>query len=115
MTARDVFWLLFIFVPLCIIWAVTLIDMMRRNDLVGWMKALWAMVIIFFPWIGVCAYLILRPREATASAYARDTAPTSAAAAAPVSPTPTYRPQTAPTAVPTQATPTTGNSMEAMS
>lgn len=106
MTARDVFWLLFIFVPLSIIWVVTLIDLMRRDDLVGWMKALWAMVIIFFPWIGVCAYLILRPREAISPAYARDTAKTPAAT------TPTYTPQAAPTAVPT---PAPGNSMEAMS
>jgi hypothetical protein len=69
MNAWDVFWFIFIFLPLTILWVIVLLDMMRRPDLVGWQKAIWAMVIIFFPWIGVFAYLIVRPREPAAQTY----------------------------------------------
>ncbi|HEX9414914.1 MAG TPA: PLDc N-terminal domain-containing protein [Ktedonobacterales bacterium] len=61
MNVWDVFWFLFLFVPLAILWVIVLFDMMGRRDLVGWQKAIWAMVIVFFPWIGVFAYLIARP------------------------------------------------------
>jgi len=64
MNVWDVFWFLFVFIPLTILWFIALLDMFGRRDLVGWQKAIWAMVIIFFPWIGVFAYLIVRPREA---------------------------------------------------
>jgi hypothetical protein len=70
MNAWDVFWFIFVFLPLTILWVITLIDMMGRPDLVGWKKAVWATVIIFFPWIGIFAYLILRPREPKTSTYA---------------------------------------------
>jgi hypothetical protein len=61
MTAWDWFWLLFIFVPLTIIWFFVLSDAIRRPDLVGWQKGLWVAVIVFFPWLGALAYLITRP------------------------------------------------------
>jgi Phospholipase_D-nuclease N-terminal len=72
MNAWDVFWFLFLFIPLCILWGMTLFDMMGRRDLVGWQKAIWAAVIIFFPWIGVFAYLIVRPRNMPMPATAGD-------------------------------------------
>ena len=61
MSAWDVFWLLFIFIPLAIIWVMVLADTIRRPDLTGVEKALWVAVIIFFPWLGALAYLIFRP------------------------------------------------------
>lgn len=63
MTATQVFWLLFIFVPLTILWILVMLDVMRRPDLLGWHKALWLLAIIFFPWIGALCYLITRPSE----------------------------------------------------
>jgi hypothetical protein len=33
---------------------------MRSDDLSGWGKALWALLIIFLPFIGIFAYLIIR-------------------------------------------------------
>jgi len=60
MTAWDLFWLLFIFVPLTILWVFILADVIRRPDLIGWEKALWVAVIIFFPWLGALAYLVFR-------------------------------------------------------
>ncbi|HEV8191480.1 MAG TPA: PLD nuclease N-terminal domain-containing protein [Ktedonobacterales bacterium] len=61
MSAWDLFWLLFIFVPLTILWVFVLADVIRRPDLVGWEKGLWVAMIIFFPWLGALAYLIFRP------------------------------------------------------
>ena len=91
MNVWDVFWFLFLFVPLAILWVIVLVDMMGRRDLVGWKKAVWAMVIIFFPWIGVFAYLVVRPRDVTLPSYRG-----SAAAS------PTYAPPATPTPVPSQ-------------
>jgi hypothetical protein len=93
MTTWDVFWFLFLFVPLCILWTMTLLDMIRRPDLVGWKKATWAMVIIFFPWIGVFAYLLLRPRDVLTAPYPGGSTPEA----------PMYAPQASPPAAPTQA------------
>jgi hypothetical protein len=71
MNAWDVFWFIFVFLPLTILWIVTLLDMMGRPDLFGWQKAIWAAVIIFFPWIGIFAYLIMRPRGKPESTYTK--------------------------------------------
>lgn len=87
MNSWDVFWFLFLFVPLTILWVIVLMDMIGRSDLVGWQKAVWAMVIIFFPWIGIFAYLIVRPKEVAFPAYKQGTAPVSQ----------TYTPQASPT------------------
>ncbi len=94
MTAWDVFWFFFLFVPLTLLWIAMLIDVLGRRDLVGWQKALWVMGIIFFPWIGIFAYLVLRPREAAS--------PVIASAGPP--PAQTYKPQSAPTGAPSQVT-----------
>ena len=103
MTAWDVFWFLFLFIPLCILWGAALFDLMSRRDLVGWMKAIWVVVIIFFPWIGVLAYLILRPKEVAMPPYR------GSAGSAPASPT--YTPQASPTAVPAQVSGDTSGAM----
>lgn len=108
MTAWDVFWFLFLFIPLIILWGAALFDLMGRRDLVGWKKAIWAMVIIFFPWIGVLAYLILRPRE-MAMAYAGNATPAAPAASS----APTYTPQASPTDVPAEQVPS--DTLRAMS
>jgi hypothetical protein len=64
MTAAQAFWLLFIFIPLTILWILIMVDVMQRSDLLGWHKALWLLIIIFFPWIGALGYLITRPSGA---------------------------------------------------
>ena len=102
MSVWDVFWFLLVFIPLAILWTITLVDMMGRRDLLGWQKAIWAMVIVFFPWIGVFAYLLARPREAPFPAYAGGSAPPSQM------PTPqAYPPQRSPAAEPATAGPAT--------
>jgi hypothetical protein len=51
-----VFW-----IGVCFMWIFALIDMFVRRDLRGFAKALWLLVIIFLPVLGVLIYLIARP------------------------------------------------------
>jgi hypothetical protein len=62
-TFWNVFLLFFIWIPLIMLWFYSMIDIFGRRDLSGWGKALWLLFIVIFPWIGVIAYLIFRPRE----------------------------------------------------
>jgi len=39
------------------------IDIFRREDLSGWAKAGWTILIIFIPLIGILIYLIVRPKN----------------------------------------------------
>ena len=54
------FFLIFIWVAW--IWLVIsiLIDIFRSDDLSGWGKAGWTLLVVFFTWIGVLIYLIAR-------------------------------------------------------
>jgi predicted PurR-regulated permease PerM len=47
-------WVIFIWIAITV-----LIDLFRRHDLSGWVKALWCVVIIVLPFLGVLVYLIL--------------------------------------------------------
>ena len=61
----DVFWSMIIFFAwVMFIWLVIVLfaDIFRRNDLSGWSKALWTVLIIFLPLIGCLAYVIARPK-----------------------------------------------------
>ena len=44
-----------------VIWVF--MDNFRRRDHSGWAKALWTIVIVFVPILGVLFYLIARPRD----------------------------------------------------
>jgi len=66
MSFWDFFWLLLIWLPLMLLWAFALVDIFRRDDLKGWLKALWIVVIILLPFFGTLIYLIFRPVGATA-------------------------------------------------
>ncbi|HEY7346801.1 MAG TPA: PLD nuclease N-terminal domain-containing protein [Ktedonobacterales bacterium] len=55
------FWLFLIVVPVTALWVSIMIDLVKRPDLVGWRKALWALAVICFPLLGALAYLIARP------------------------------------------------------
>jgi hypothetical protein len=57
----NVLWdILIIFAWVLFIWiAITVfIDIFRRRDISGWVKALWVILIVILPWIGVLIYLI---------------------------------------------------------
>jgi hypothetical protein len=59
----GVFWTM-LFWFLWIAWIILLfyvfIDIFRSHDLGGWAKALWAIFVIFLPFLGVFVYLIAR-------------------------------------------------------
>ena len=59
----NLFWTMFIFF-LWVIWIWILIwvfiDIFRSRDLSGWAKALWFLVVLLIPLIGVLVYLIAR-------------------------------------------------------
>ena len=63
----DDFWwaMLFVtfYIPFLFLWGFTLFDVFTRKDLHAWSKMLWAIVILFVPFIGVFAYFITRPKD----------------------------------------------------
>ena len=57
----DVFWtmiLFFFWVAWIAILVTIVMDLFRRHDASGWTKALWLVLLIFLPFLGVLAYLI---------------------------------------------------------
>ncbi len=68
----NAFWLMFIFIPLLLIWGFALVDIFRRDDMGGFSKALWVLVVILLPFFGTFIYLITRPAGATAGRARRD-------------------------------------------
>ena len=61
----DVFWSMLIFFCWVIwIWVVitVLIDVFRRDDISGWIKAIWVIFVVILPWLGVLIYLIVEHR-----------------------------------------------------
>ena len=69
MLAMDSFWkgffLILIWVPLIMLWAMTCMDLFQR-DMNGWLVALWLLTIFVLPFIGVLCYWIFRPMTLTA-------------------------------------------------
>ena len=70
----SILWFFLIFVWVWLVISIFM-DLIRSPDLSGWAKALWTVVIIFLPYIGVFIYLIVRGGEMTdraAAAQQRD-------------------------------------------
>jgi type VI protein secretion system component VasK len=51
---------LFIWIVLIVLVVWTILNIFRRQDLIGWGKVGWLVLIILVPFIGVFAYLIVR-------------------------------------------------------
>ena len=68
MLAMDSFWkgffLILIWVPLIMLWAMTCMDLFQR-DMNGWLVALWLLTIFILPFLGVFCYWIFRPMTLT--------------------------------------------------
>jgi hypothetical protein len=56
------FFLIFIWVAWIWLVITILIDIFRSDDLSGWGKAGWTLLVVFLTWIGVLIYLIVRGR-----------------------------------------------------
>jgi hypothetical protein len=67
MTFWEAFVLLLVYVPLMLIWATSILDIFRRDDIGGVRKALWLVAVILLPLLGTLIYLIARPAGATRS------------------------------------------------
>ena len=65
-TFWNLFFLLLIFIPALLVWTFAVVDIFRRDDISGGLKALWLAVVIFLPFLGTIVYLIARPIGATA-------------------------------------------------
>lgn len=64
-TFLDVFWwMLIFFFWVMYFWVfITVIgDVFRRDDIGGWSKAGWIVLMIFLPLLGILLYMIFRPR-----------------------------------------------------
>jgi hypothetical protein len=79
----DVFFLMFIWIPMAMVWAFAIFDVFRQHALSGIAKALWLLAIVIFPLVGTLAYLIFRPKDdfvygdvATSGGYYSRPAPT---------------------------------------
>lgn len=66
-TFWDVFWgmfiLLFVFIPLVLLWIFALVDLFRRRGMSAISRVAWLLLIIFLPVIGSVIYLLVRPPE----------------------------------------------------
>lgn len=60
--AYSILWLALIFVEIWLMISV-FIDIFRSDDLSGWAKAAWIVLVVVFPLVGILAYLILRGDE----------------------------------------------------
>lgn len=57
------FLIMFVFVPLILLWTFALVDLFVRRD-IQWKKVLWLLFIVFLPIFGPLIYLLVRPEEA---------------------------------------------------
>jgi hypothetical protein len=69
----ETFFLLFLFIPMTVLWIVCVVDAVRRPDVSGWNRAAWVAAIIVFPLVGSLVYLAVRG-PAGESTGARDEA-----------------------------------------
>jgi hypothetical protein len=62
----DIFWTMLIFF-FWVIWiwilVTVLMDLFRRDDIGGWVKAAWTFFVIVLPYLGVFLYLISQGKE----------------------------------------------------
>ena len=61
MTIWELALLLFVFVPMAILWFRTIMDIFDRRDLSGMSKGLWLLAVVALPLVGVLVYLFTRP------------------------------------------------------
>ncbi|HEU4449307.1 MAG TPA: SHOCT domain-containing protein [Gaiellaceae bacterium] len=67
-TFLDVFWwmiVMFFWVMAIWIFIALLSDIFRRDDMSGWSKAGWVLLLVFLPFLGALAYIIARPKVTT--------------------------------------------------
>ena len=64
-TFWDVFWymaIFFLWIMFFWIFITVVADIFRRDDMTGWKKAAWLVLIIVLPFLGILIYVIARPK-----------------------------------------------------
>jgi hypothetical protein len=75
----DVF-AIFVFIVWFWLLIIVIGDLFRRHDISGWIKAIWVIALIVFPYLGIFAYMItqsrgMAERSSQQAQQARDCAP----------------------------------------
>jgi len=58
----DMLWFFLFVVEVWLIFTI-FVDIFRRHDMKGWLKAFWVVLVILFPLIGIVLYLIIYGNE----------------------------------------------------
>ena len=64
-TLWDFFWtmaIIFFWIIAIMIWFQVFMDLFRRDDVTGAMKAIWIIALIIIPWLTALVYIITRPK-----------------------------------------------------
>jgi len=73
----DILWFFLLFIEVWLMITI-FIDIFRRHDMRGWLKALWVLLVIIVPLIGIVLYLVIYGDEmkvhAQQAAYEQDRA-----------------------------------------
>jgi hypothetical protein len=59
----DAVFLVLVWVPVAVVWALTVADVVRRADLGRPAKALWCVLVLCLPFFGSLVYLLVRPER----------------------------------------------------
>ena len=57
----EFFFLMLIYVPITVLWIVSIVDVFHRPDLSGVGKAAWIVLLLVLPVLGAIIYLVARP------------------------------------------------------
>ncbi len=74
-TFWEIFWELAIWVPVVLLWATALVDLIGHPGITGGKKAAWAVLIVFVPIVGALIYFGFRPRREPDEPVAAPTGP----------------------------------------
>ena len=58
----DMFWFVLFVIEIWLMFTI-FVDIFRRHDMPGWLKAFWILLVIIFPLIGILVYLIVYGNE----------------------------------------------------
>ena len=78
----SVFLLLFVFIPLTLMWIYALIDIFVNPTLSVISRVIWLLVVLLIPLFGALIYFLFRPSTVERAVYVQTTAPPAAPNAA---------------------------------
>jgi hypothetical protein len=73
--------LLFVCIPLALMWVYALIDIFLHPGLSIMSRVIWLLVVLLIPLLGALVYILFRPKRDEGAAYVATTAPLAPSAA----------------------------------